>query len=118
MRHTLALAVCLVALAVSWPARANTIFLQCADGVNFTVDLINNTVNNYPAQINPTSIDWQQKMNTTSSGVTGDAQYHIDRITGTYSLSVTLHSADGSPLGTQQRAPISCTAGSAPATKF
>src|ERR1039457_462086 len=44
-------------LTASCPARANTIIFQC--GTSFAVDLKNNTVNNQPATINATAIDWQ-----------------------------------------------------------
>jgi hypothetical protein len=44
-------------LAALCPARANTIIFQC--GTSFAVDLINNTVNNQPATINATAIDWR-----------------------------------------------------------
>src|SRR5450759_2222311 len=43
-------------LTASFPARANTIIFQC--GTNFAVDLKNSTVNNQPATINATAIDW------------------------------------------------------------
>jgi hypothetical protein len=62
-------------LTASCPARANTIIFQC--GTNFAVDLKNNTVNNQPATINATAIDWH--LTPERADDTGVIFYHIDR---------------------------------------
>ena len=92
----------LAALAVAPAAHAETIYLQCGNS-RYEVDLANSTVNNFPATINTTSIDWtisNQSQNLTRN-------YHIDRVGGTFSAT-----------GTWVTAPQPCTKGSAPATRF
>jgi hypothetical protein len=112
---SIAFCVLAIALAVSWPARANTIFLTCGSN-SFTVDLTNHTVNNLPASITSTAIDWQ-KTSYPEPGGSAVSYSHIDRIAGTYMTYFTAHFPNGvtndSPRDTHP-----CTAGSAPATKF
>ena len=108
------------ALAVLWSptsAQAETIYLKCGS-YDFTVDLTSNTVNNLPATINTTAIDWVKGPYDAGSGYTAKEYYHIDRTTGT----VTRRNETVSPSGQPGPAPLgtteSCAAGSAPPTKF
>ena len=78
--------------AASCPARAKMIIFQC--GTSFTVDLTNNTVNDQPALITPTAIDWQLKPGPTDD--TGVVDYHIDRTTGILTEKFTHHFPNGS----------------------
>jgi hypothetical protein len=98
-------------------ARAETIFLKCGS-FDFTVDLTHSTVNNLPAMINATAIDWVKGPYDAGSGYTAKEFYHIDRAAGT----VTRRNETVSPSGEPGPAPLgstdSCTAGSAPATIF
>ena len=111
--------IAIAAIAVFWSpaARADTIYLKCGS-YDFTVDLKNNTVNNLPATINTTAIDWVKGPYDAGSGYTGKEYYHIDRTIGT----VTRRNETISPSGQPGPAPLgtteSCAAGSAPATKF
>jgi hypothetical protein len=95
-------------LTTSCPARANTIIFQC--GTSFAVDLKNNTVNNQPATINATAIDWQLKPGPADD--TGVIYYHIDRTTGFLTENFTYRLPNGS---TQSDYPTTyrCTVGSA-----
>jgi hypothetical protein len=95
-------------LTASCPARANTIIFQC--GISFAVDLKNNTVNNQPATINATAIDWQLIPGPAND--TGVVSYHIDRTTGILTENFTYHLPNGS---TQSDDPTTyrCTVGSA-----
>src|SRR3974390_263288 len=77
--------------ASSCPARAEMIIFQC--GTSFTVDLRNNTVNNQPALISPTAIDWQLKPGPTDD--TGVVDYHIDRTTSILTEKFTHHLLNG-----------------------
>jgi hypothetical protein len=74
------------------PAKANTIIFQC--GTSFAVDLINNTVNNQPATINATAIDW--RLTPGPADDTGVVNYHIDRTTGILTENFTYHLPNGS----------------------
>ena len=78
--------------AASCPARAKVIIFQC--GTSFAVDPANNTVNDQPALINPTAIDWQLKPGPTDD--TGVVDYHIDRTTGILTEKFTYHLPNGS----------------------
>jgi hypothetical protein len=95
-------------LTASCPARANTIIFQC--GTSFAVDLTNNTVNDQPATINATAIDWQ--LTPGPADDTGVIYYHIDRTTGILTENFTYHLPNGS---TQSDDPTTyrCTVGSA-----
>jgi len=95
-------------LTASCPARANTIIFQC--GVSFAVDLKNHTVNNQPATINATAIDWHVALEPADD--TGVIYYHIDRTTGILTESFTYHLPNGS---TQSDDPTTyrCTEGGA-----
>ena len=95
-------------LPASCPARANTIIFQC--GTSFAVDLKNNTVNNQPATINATAIDWH--LTPGPADDTGVVFYHIDRTTGILTENFTYHLPNGS---TQSDDPTTyrCTVGSA-----
>jgi hypothetical protein len=95
-------------LPASFPARANTIIFQC--GTSFAVDLKNRTVNNQPATINATAIDWQLIPGPVND--TGVVSYHIDRTTGILTENFTYHLPNGS---TQSDDPTTyrCTVGSA-----
>jgi hypothetical protein len=115
--------VTLVALAVlgasSGTARADTMFLQCGTQA-FTVDLANNTVDNHPATINDTAIDWVVRYSY-ADGTPGSSQFHIDRTTGAMTSTGTVCFQAGEFKGTCRTTPPSattCTKGSAPATKF
>jgi hypothetical protein len=103
-------------LVASSAARADTIFLQCGTDA-ITVDLTNNTVNNIPATINATAIDWSPHIGaTTTPGLSATEQNHIDRTTGTFTSTVTYNFNGQISYG--HGGPYSCTAGPAPATKF
>jgi hypothetical protein len=95
-------------LTASCPARANTIIFQC--GTSFAVDLKNSTVNNQPATINATAIDWH--LTPGPADDTGVIYYHIDRTTGILTENFTYHLPNGS---TQSGDPTTyrCTVGSA-----
>src|ERR1039457_5932651 len=95
-------------LTASCTARANTIIFQC--GIKFAVDLKNNTVNNQPATINATAIDWQ--MIPGPANDTGVVSYHIDRTTSILTEHFTYHLPNGS---TQSDDPTTyrCAVGSA-----
>ena len=108
------LAVCLAA-SIGASARAQTIFLTCGTS-SITVDLTNNTVNNFPAKINATAIDWQSQK-PYPSGQTAIAYWHIDRIAGTATHYFTLSGTAGKPV-TSAVETESCTRSSRPPTKF
>src|ERR1035441_7075660 len=78
--------------------------------LSFAVDLKNNTVNNQPATINATAIDWH--LTPGSADDTGVFYYHIDRTTGILAENFTYHLPNGS---TQSDDPTTyrCTVGSA-----
>jgi hypothetical protein len=124
LKLTSVVGVALVALAMlvvsSQTARAETIFLICNVGTNtktFTVDLTNNTVNNLPAAIDATSIDWK-KTYTPDGGKSCDIageNNHIDRTSGTWQTIATIHFCNGVE-HTWPPTTGTCTKGSAPAT--
>jgi hypothetical protein len=93
-------------LTTSYPVRADTIIFQC--GTSFAVDLKNNTVNNQPAKINATAIDWQLKPGPADDA--GVVYYHIDRTTGILTENFTYFLPNGS---TQSDDPTTyhCTVG-------
>jgi hypothetical protein len=111
----------LVALALlaasAQAARAKEIYLKCGQTI-YTIDLANKTVNNHPATINATAIDWEATNSATmpKGPETAVAHNHIDRTTGTHTLYITVQFPGGSNSG----APVTetCTKTSAPATKF
>lgn len=117
------LTVSFAALTASLETQAETIFLRCP-GVGlsqpgpFTVDLTNRTVNNEPAQINQTSIDWQHPIGSASPEIrSGAIHSHIDRSTGTISQYVIYYMSSGQ---NQQsgNTTVSCSVGVAPSPKF
>lgn len=98
-----ALAVLAATLGTASAASAKTMFLNCnlgGDEESITVNLSNNTVDNTPAKITLTSIDWnipgeilvggQRKASTDT--------FHIDRKTGVYTQQqiALAHYANGS----------------------
>ena len=95
-------------LTASFPARANTVIFQC--GTSFTVDLKNKSVNNQPATINATAIDWHLTPGPADDA--GVVSYHIDRTTGILTEKFTYHFPNGS---TQSNDPTTyrCTVGNA-----
>ena len=95
-------------LTNSCPAQATTIIFQC--GTSFAVDLKNKTVNDLPATINATAIDWQ--LTPEPAHDTGVVYYHIDRTAGTLTENFTYHLPNGSA---QSDDPTTyrCTVGSA-----
>jgi hypothetical protein len=120
----------LVALALlaasSQAARAETLFLECtyrfpggndAATNNYTIDLAKNTVNNYPATINETAIDWVEERSY-SSGTTSTRRCHIDRTRGTLIGQDTTCHPDGTCNTRPWAGAFICTKGRAPATKF
>jgi hypothetical protein len=102
------LCVLAIILTTSCPARATTIIFKC--GTSFAVDLKNKTVNDLPATINATAVDWQ--LTPEPAHDTGVVRYHIDRITGILTEYFTYHLPNGS---TQSDDPTTyrCTVGSA-----
>jgi hypothetical protein len=115
MRNVLlALAIWLVALTASQPTFAQTIYLKCSannipDDI-YTIDLAKQTVNNLPASITATSIDWHNENQT------GDNHIVIDRTTGNRIFDVLYHTRQGDKRF-RDDAGI-CTSVSAPQTKF
>src|SRR5579872_7354540 len=109
------LAICVAALAGATVARAETIFLTCGK-FSITVDLTNNTANNFPAKINATAIDWQAQQ-PYPSGQTAIAYWHIDRVAGTATHYFTLSGTAGSPV-TSAKETETCARSSRPSTKF
>jgi hypothetical protein len=113
----------LVALALlaasAHPASAETLFLKCnmdsAPDVHatLTIDLTKGTVNNQPATINETAIDWQTPL---TGAVTATEYDHLDRTTGTMTEKITYHLAKGDR--TSDPSTYTCTKTSAPAKKF
>ena len=105
--------ICVLAttLLASYLVRAETIIFQC--GTDFAVDLTNNTVNDQPATINATGIDWQ--LTPGPADDTCVIYYHIDRTTGLLTENFTYHLPNGS---TQSDYPTTyrCAVGSAPPT--
>jgi hypothetical protein len=110
-------------LASSQTARAETIFLTCTgegNPITFTVDLTNNTVDNLPAAIDATSIDWQ-KTYTPEGGKPCDIageKNHIDRTSGTFKRIATIHFCNGVEKELGPIPLMTCTKGSAPVTQF
>jgi hypothetical protein len=98
-------------LANALPVRAETIFLKCGDMDTLSVDLAAHTVNNTPASITPIEIDWH------NINQYADVHLHIDRTSGSYSMSGTYFRPEGN-IPIPYSAPVSCTSVTAPATKF
>lgn len=111
MRHILlACAIASFAELSGAPASAEIIFLRCADdtgSIIHTIDTEKKTIDNRPARINATSIDWN------TEGQTAKSSWHIDRVTGQQTQHVV--SKGGSGEATFQ---INCSVTTAPATKF
>jgi hypothetical protein len=110
------------ALITSWSAQAETIYLTCPEAdpflKNLTVDFTNNTVNNKPATINATAIDWQVKLDW-GGGNTRVDYYHIDRTAGTLTYSPgQMHFANGFIPPQSTSSTYSCSVGSPSPTKF
>ncbi|HJW40769.1 MAG TPA: hypothetical protein VJ476_06000 [Rhizomicrobium sp.] len=122
-RKTRVAGLAVLAMTCSGAARAGQIlYLTCDNNMGtHTVDLTNNTVDNLPANINPTAIDWQ-KSGMTATPAGGDSypyvlQFHVDRTTGIASMhgSATISGGQTQNFGD---ASGSCVAGAEPATKF
>ena len=113
-----------LALLMSASAFAETIYLQCAykpdksQTINLTVDPDAKTVDNKPATISTTAIDWQLEVSVDGSthGETATIYNHIDRVTGTFSTRATFHFRNGDR--TNPPSTYDCTPASAPKTKF
>jgi len=116
MKRTTVLLV--LALLMSASAFAETIYLHCTYlhdfTKNLTVDLDAKTVNNDPATVGTTAIDWQTP--ASGDGLTATVYSHIDRVAGTYSERVTYHLRNGDK--TSNTTTYDCTPASAPKTKF
>jgi hypothetical protein len=110
-----ALATLAILVASSQVARADTIFLQC-DTHTYTIDLTNDTVDNHPATINPTAIDWQTTQDFGNGGSAINYN-HIDRTAGTARYGHTVHFPNGVVKDLDAQT-ASCTKVSAPPTKF
>lgn len=102
-----------LALLVASPriAQAETIFLKCGPMNILAVDLTNQTVDNKPANITPIAIDW------INANQYGEVHLHIDRAAGTLTMSGTYFRSNGN-IPIPHVAPDTCTAVSAPSTKF
>jgi hypothetical protein len=112
--------VLITTLTASGAARAETIFLTCPGlypTSTITVDLTNNTVNNYAAKIDATSIDWREGPVPANEGMTMTRVRHIDRTAGTVT-GYTSFDKEGNVHGSGATSTVACTAGSAPPTKF
>jgi hypothetical protein len=117
---SIALAVTATALAAAGTANAETIYLSCVmsggNGEQHTVDVSSGSVDNHPASINATSIDWSFALGSGSPGLTGTMYSHIDRTSGVLTERIAYvyngrQMADGHNTGT-------CSVGAAPAVKF
>lgn len=110
-----------VLMASSQVALAETMYLQCGQ-TKLTVDLTNNTVDNSPATINPTAIDWSVSWPPYPDGSTASGQFHIDRTAGTLTSVTTVCFGSGGYKGSCRQIPpsppVACTKTSAPNTKF
>lgn len=116
----IAFCVLVTSLAASGAARAETIFLTCTGlypTSTITVDLTNNTVNNYPAKIDATSIDWREGPVPANEGMTMTRVRHIDRTAGTVT-GYTSFDKEGNSQGASATLTVACSADSAPPTKF
>jgi hypothetical protein len=116
----IAFCVLVTSLAASGAARAETIFLICPGlypTSTITVDLANNTVNNYPAKIDATSIDWREGPVPANEGTAMTRVRHIDRTAGTVT-GYTSFDKEGNIQGSGATSTVACTVGSAPPTKF
>jgi hypothetical protein len=111
-------------LSAAGAARADTLYLSCtmsggARQEALTIDLERNTVNNRPATINPTAIDWSVTIGGDSTGYvrSGKVTDHVDRTAGTLTEYATYYLSNGN---TQSSNPDTgpCTKAAAPATKF
>lgn len=103
---------CLLVTALASPmlAQAETIFIKCKNVETISINLTNNTVNNIPANIRPTAIDWE------IVNQYGDFHFHIDRTLGTLITSGTYYRSDGNhPI---PQSTVSCAAVNQPTTKF
>jgi hypothetical protein len=126
LKLTRSVRVTLVALAMlaasSQTARAETIFLTCSvpePNKTFTVDLAKNTVNNLPANINQTAIDWQEKLTTADAQTVGVQNNHTDRTAGTLTQQkIILNDTGTGPNGVFPPRTVPCTKSSVPATQF
>ena len=109
-----------MASTASWSARAETIFIICTGNYDdhFTVDLANGTVDNKPARINETAIDWEVQLRAADDGTSGVSHNHIDRTAGTYTYSVTYNIRGRGNFKTSDPQTKPCTVGSSPTTKF
>jgi hypothetical protein len=107
----------LVAVTMSNLAVAETLFLNCKDDAGnvstLAIDLTNRTVGGRPANISATSFDWE----TASADGVAVNRNHIDRVSGTYTSTMTVKRRDGNGVN-QNTWTQSCAAGAAPATKF
>jgi hypothetical protein len=109
------------ALAQANSSGGGTVFLQCGGQLNFTIDYARNTVNNIPANVNATAIDWTEKTAATGAPVTVVQDFHLDRTTGVLNLTDTVLKSDGSLFpgdNNPNRSSYNCAVASAPATKF
>lgn len=98
-------------LAYGGAAEAETIFLQCSNtymNQTFSIDLVNNTVDGNPATITPILFHWVRKNDNGSS-----TSFNIDRTTGILTLQANIPGVGQTGVVTE-----TCTAVSAPATKF
>jgi hypothetical protein len=73
-------------LGLACGAQADTIYLTCNMGYaeKHTIDLTAKTVDNIPARINASAIDWVSPVRGDNTGyiVSGSVTYHIDRNAG------------------------------------
>ncbi len=113
----------LVAAVTTGLAHAETIFLTCTGAAGrpqtLTIDTDKNTVDNLPATINQTSIDWQRTYIPTGATDSSTASEinHIDRTTGAYTSTQAIRFANGN-VHQWDPSVFSCVRGDAPKTKF
>jgi hypothetical protein len=107
----------LVAITVSNFAKAETLFLNCKDENGtvtvLAIDLTNRTVGNRPVNISATAFDWE----VSSADGVAVSRNHIDRVSGTFTSTMTVKRRDGNGVN-QNTFAQSCAAGAAPVTKF
>jgi hypothetical protein len=106
-------------LAFSLPSRAEILFLTCNSPKyptrTLTIDLANKTVNNLPASINLTSIDWKET--DVQVGGTAIYRYHIDRASGVFTQKAQTRFDNGRLVDMGESA-YDCNVGNPPPTKF
>ena len=93
-------------LTSTCPSFAQGLYLRCGDMGELLVDLAKGTVNNLPAIITPSSVDWQDMGTNPENGISIHAQFHLDRGTKLLTQNWKFVLPDGS---TKPGAPLTST---------